>query len=334
MTYLKRRGFTLVEMLVVIAIISILMALAVTGIQRVLAAGRKGACTSNLKQLYTAASNYGQDHGGRLPSAASQLWTEKMLGEGVDDNGDPEEIILEEKTHQGWVGWSDIEDEHRTFWWGEEGLQCITNGTLFSYVGGPGSEKVYVCPEHARLARKYGLKNCSGKKLAGVAAGNVNAPTLHVKATRSYGMNARMNRRRSIQLGGAPRTMLFAEQAFESQHPDFERGYALRYVSITKNATDEWNDNEPELVPNDDDDDDAESPTIKYSQRFYRSWDGCIDYGGTNNWKESIGEMHSRNYKRPDGTISRQGLAVFMDGHVESVDIRNTAFIATGKWDN
>ncbi len=57
-----RAAFTLVEMLVVIAIIALLAALLVPGVSRALAAGAKGKCAENLQQIEKANAVYGDDH--------------------------------------------------------------------------------------------------------------------------------------------------------------------------------------------------------------------------------------------------------------------------------
>lgn len=65
------RLFTLVEMLVVIAIIGILAALLMPSLQKALEDARSSACANNLKQVHIALNLYNDDNAGWIPSS----WT-------------------------------------------------------------------------------------------------------------------------------------------------------------------------------------------------------------------------------------------------------------------
>lgn len=66
---------TLVELLIVLAIIGILAAILFPAFARVREAGRHAVCSSNLKQLGLAMTLYCNDHGGYFP----QAWPGNML---------------------------------------------------------------------------------------------------------------------------------------------------------------------------------------------------------------------------------------------------------------
>lgn len=67
-----RQGFTIVELLVVIAVIGILLALLLPAVQSARESGRKTACMSNAYQLGMAVNRYDQDKG-KVPGWANSL---------------------------------------------------------------------------------------------------------------------------------------------------------------------------------------------------------------------------------------------------------------------
>ena len=76
----KRSGFTLIELMIVIAIIAILAAILVPNFVRARAQGHLTACKSNLKNIGTALEMYSTDNSGRYPSDLSKLTSGNMGG--------------------------------------------------------------------------------------------------------------------------------------------------------------------------------------------------------------------------------------------------------------
>jgi prepilin-type N-terminal cleavage/methylation domain-containing protein len=75
----RRRGFTLVELLVVIGVIAILIGLLMPTLSRARESARRVACLSNARQLATAVTAYVTDNRQFLPEAASSNSIESSL---------------------------------------------------------------------------------------------------------------------------------------------------------------------------------------------------------------------------------------------------------------
>lgn len=69
----SRKGFTLIELMIVIAIIAILAAILVPNFIRARAQGQVTSCKSNLKNIGTACEMYATDNGGRYPKELKKL---------------------------------------------------------------------------------------------------------------------------------------------------------------------------------------------------------------------------------------------------------------------
>ena len=68
-----RRGFTLLELLVVVAIVAVLAGLGLPVLSGVQESGRSARCVGNLRQIFSGLSLYAQDHANRLPQRYSYL---------------------------------------------------------------------------------------------------------------------------------------------------------------------------------------------------------------------------------------------------------------------
>jgi prepilin-type N-terminal cleavage/methylation domain-containing protein/prepilin-type processing-associated H-X9-DG protein len=76
-------GFTLLELLVVVAILIVLMAIAGPAVTRFVESGQEAATASRLRQVHTLQMTYAADHNGQLTpfwTAANKLtWQERLL---------------------------------------------------------------------------------------------------------------------------------------------------------------------------------------------------------------------------------------------------------------
>ena len=168
----SKKGFTLVELMVVMAIIGILAAALITPISNIRQTARSVRCKTNLRNLAQAAHTFageGEGERRRLPAAGTY---ERLADVGRESDG-----RLQYTVHTGWVtGYNEGgvlrwpvygtpqlargNDERASYpFFGDSRAvhQAITNGVLWKYVGGDLS--TYVCDEHKAVAKRAGCKN-------------------------------------------------------------------------------------------------------------------------------------------------------------------------------
>lgn len=157
MRHLKRLltdSFTLVELMVTILIIAILAGMIAPAVSGMRERARNTQCKNNLKQLQVAAISFTiSDDGHNLPYAKSAEAFSAKEKHGV--------FLRWHKSCTGWIDWFNYTCCHgsrnttgqwrpgEVRWWGPRGLECITNGTLWKYVGEE-TTKPYACPAWQR----------------------------------------------------------------------------------------------------------------------------------------------------------------------------------------
>lgn len=146
----KRSAFTIIELLIVIAIIGLLAALVAAGVSSVRNAAREKHCTNNLRQLLDGALAFAMDHSQDMPHAQSYELYDQNTGT--------------YSKRDGWCAWVNDKrdyDEIEALWQGEgcksshsheladdRGLGAdarfaVEYGEMFPYVG---DFSAYACP--------------------------------------------------------------------------------------------------------------------------------------------------------------------------------------------
>lgn len=149
----KKQGFTLVELLVVLAVIGILAGMIFPALKRGLVKAHDEKCRTNLKQLHTACISYANDHEGKLPYAQSY---EKCGRVPIYNQ------------YSAWVSWSpaDCNPDTLSSFWGSNKEKSsslyhdrghgpyarfgVENGQIFEYMNK--SAEHYVCPTAEKIS--------------------------------------------------------------------------------------------------------------------------------------------------------------------------------------
>ena len=167
-----RQGFSLVELLVVVAIIAILAGVLMATFGGGTASARSARCLSNMKNLASAAQTYAMATE-YYPLAGNLVYLTISEGRGG-------RVTKTYRETAGWIsansqnmfpGTSYSKPETVSMYSGdrEAANYALTNGVLWKYVSG--SRETYICPEHAK--RSGGTK-ASGKGGSSAESAQVN----------------------------------------------------------------------------------------------------------------------------------------------------------------
>lgn len=197
----SRVGLTLVEMLVVIAVIGLMMALILPAVYRMREAARSAQCTSNLRQLHTAALTYSSESRASLPYAASHDYF----------TADHEWKVADETGRKGWVH---SNATRRTMWYGDAAIASIEQGSLWGYID---ERQIYICPTFKLESERNW-----------VGPGNNNYIGAN-EAHRSYVMSRALSGANMFSMTRASSRVLFADGNYhESLGSERVSGYGLR----------------------------------------------------------------------------------------------------------
>ena len=94
----KRKGFTLIELMIVIAIIAILAAVLVPNFMRAREASRLTACKSNLKNISTAVETYSNDFDGVYPGGTGGMSNSEIKSGASGGLGTLQDNYIQKKT--------------------------------------------------------------------------------------------------------------------------------------------------------------------------------------------------------------------------------------------
>ena len=307
-----KQGFSLMELLVVMAILAILMAMVVPKAGNLIASSREHKCRNNLRQLQAAVMSHMNDQDGKLPYAMSYERRVPSMDAAYDWNY---------YEHRGWIAWSPDNkptvstiNKLNTFWDGKDRHEQqepklyhdlgfgdlskfgVEHGTLFDYMNR--SFEHYACPV-VRAAFKDG-----------------DVYRTYAMNPFFYGPGSRSDRPRVASRIGA-------SEGYKGRTPEASK--LLLFIEVLPNATDDpyqrkydWDSDQSDkpivagdcaITPEDEDDFDDAPPAGDPEDASKYPY---------------LHKLPKGSFPNPDATEGIVAMAVFFDGHIEKI-------VASGK---
>ncbi len=319
----KKNAFTLVELLIVLAIMAILMSIAAPKLGHALDGAREQKCRNNLKQLHSAVITYAMNHDSQLPYAQSYehldissgtysarnawvSWVPKASGK--TDTGKEVKAkrnSLWEKDNRHPHSGELMDDLGR----GRVARQAIEAGSIYEYVG---SIEFYACPL---------LRSSSGtNKVWRTYAMN---PFFYTPSGRSW--RARLSTHIGVSAGLPGGMGVSKESGFEKKNTVPEPAKLLLFTEIA--------------LPSDDGKESVDRSGFEDDARGSSHVGDCTIHPDSRTISESdaanAGSHEVIFANHPTGPKhSKTALAIFFDGHIEKVtaatsaggETRNTAW--------
>jgi prepilin-type N-terminal cleavage/methylation domain-containing protein/prepilin-type processing-associated H-X9-DG protein len=193
---IKKKGFTLVELLVVISIIALLLSVLMPALGRARDQARRVACGAQIKNVGLAILSYASANNGYFPESYLITANKQVLGYNLlidgkflakEDKvwvcpGDRNPITVDEN-FDGYPNWSMPKGKYSYLWNIFLGYRCLVNTSVLPITNGPGCYK-QTCRNASRVVVLRDRFNPNDKSLGYYrGAGSFTGPQMHDRGT-------------------------------------------------------------------------------------------------------------------------------------------------------